>query len=498
MVADAFVLIGTAIVVSVILFGIGSYIVSVIRPVAVDLFLGIPQIGTLGCTPPPVSQNPPPFIFGSPSHAQLGCVHQYVITAGQIVIAVGAMAGFALMALKGFAVEPVKMQEWIKFFGSALLALVFLTIFHVFHDVAAGGITQTGIIFASIPHWDNSGYAPSQDQMRIFAERSIMVPFDKMRDPFAMRSDILHPVDVDGDGLTDRYDFTLNSPQDWLALMGLVFTPDFAQTLAVFTIGNMIGIMTTLIVFIAATIKFLLTGVLAVGFPLLFALSKLPGIGRHFQQWIDAYIGLMIAPILLGLVAMVAPIVAMAELQMLADSGHAGDDTQRYVGFIMFVAMAYLYLAVIIASAKFLGSVISSVSTVVMGAAITGVGSLMTLTRGAGMATLGAAGASSHTINAFGGGFGTAAMFGGGPGGFYGGSGNWGFASNSHEASHGAPANDLIERSNVSSGNTWNGATENDSATVPIPDNDEELKGENQDGESNKRGKEKEGDGSPF
>ena len=108
------------------------------------------------------------------------------------------------------------------------------------------------------------------------------------------------------------------------------------------------------------------------------------------------------------------------------------------------------------------------------------------------MATLGAAGASSHTIAAFGGGFGTAAMFGGGPGGFYGGSGNWGFASNSHEASHGAPANDLIERSNVSNAGGWNGATENDSA-VPIPD-DEELKGENMDGE--KRGKENEG--SPF
>jgi hypothetical protein len=495
MVADALVLIGTAIVVTVILFGIGAYIVSVLRPVAVDLFLGIPQIGTLGCTPPPTSASPPPFVFGSPSHAQLGCVHQYVITAGQIVIAIAAFSGLALMALKGFVMEPVKMQEWIKFFGSALLALVFLTIFHVIHDVAAGGITTTGIIFASIPHWDNSGYAPSPDQMRVFAERSIMVPFDKMRDPFAMRTDILSPVDVDGDGLTDRYDFTLNDPADWLALMSLVFTPDFAQTLAVFTIGNMIGIMTTLIVFIAATIKFLLTGVLAVGFPLLFALSKLPGIGRHFQQWTDAYIGLMIAPILLGLVAMVAPIVAMAELQMLADTGHAGDDTQRYVGFIMFVAMAYLYLAVIIASAKFLGSVISSVSTVVMGAAITGVGSLMTMTRGAGMATIGHF--NPHMAQSFGAGFGMASSFGGGPGGFYGGSGNWGFASNGHEASNGAPANKLIEDS--ANNNSWTGHTESDSSVPPIPEGEEigREAEENQDGENRREG-EKEGGGSPF
>lgn len=498
MVADAIVLLGTAVLVMVVLFAVGSYIISVLAPVVVDLFLGIPQIGALGCNPPAVSDTPPAFDFGDPAYAQMGCIEEYIIYSAFAVVFLGMLVGMIMVIVKGAFMSGSQLQEWMRFFGSAILALILIMVFHNIHDAAAGAITSVATFFAALPH----GPADDREEMRDFAGQSLMLPFQKMRDASVTQHECIIPKDIDGDGNVDQYDM------DALCVMGNIYSLDFFNIMMIFTIGNMVGIMTTLIVFIAATIKFLLTGVLAVAFPLLFALSKMPVIGRIFNQWVDAYLGLMVAPILLGIVAMVAPVVIMSELDYIHAQVGADSDTESYVAFIMFVAMAYTYLAVIIGSARFLGSVIGSASTVVMGAVVTGVGSLMGTARAAGMGAIGHW--SPHAANAFGMGFGAAHMYGGGPGGFYGGSGNFGFAGNHHEAHQGAPANDLIESSTNTTTNQnpedlpkWDGATERD---TEIPTTEPERQEENMDGENRKEAKDAErkagdkegGGGSPF
>ena len=456
MVLDSIIMIGTTIMLVIALLAVGSYIIALLTPVAPDLFLGVPQIGAVNCDPPTPGTPTPAFIFGKPGYATMGCVHSYMIIAAFSVVAFVFAIGFALVYFKNALNGSEGIMQMVKYMGSSLIILIFIPTFHIIYDGAAGIITSSATWIAAIPQ----GPARDYEQLKHFAGIDIMTPFDKMRDPMVAKHECIIPVDVDGDGQIDRYDM------NYLCLIGTSFlTPEFFQTIMIFTIGNMIGIMTTLVIFVAVVIKYLLTGVLAVAFPLLLALSKLPKIGDIFDEWLKAFYGLLAAPLLLALVAAVAPVVIIGALNTFHETGGASADAEKYIAFIMFVAMAYTYLAVIIGCARILGSVIMSASTVVMGAAMAGFGAAMATARAGGTAALGSTmgpGAAAAFSNGF-------SMM---PG--AGGAGQvMGFAKNGKEVEAGAPANDMVSSAtNASTGSTsapatastWSGPTESDAS----------------------------------
>lgn len=465
MVLEAVIMIGTAVMLMVVLLAVGSYIIAILTPVAPDLFLSVPKIGEVSCDPPAVTNPTPAFIFGKPGYASAGCVHLYMIQASMAIVGfvfgIGIFTVYTKGALNGGSEVVMQM---VKYMGSSIIILILIPTFHYIYDGIAGLITSSSMAIAAIPQGPANDYA----QMKQFAGIDIMTPFDKMRDPVVAKHECINPVDVDHDGQVDRYDL------NFLCFISTSFlSPEFFQTLMIFTIGNMIGIMTTLIVFVAVVIKYLLTGVLAVAFPLLLALSRLPKIGDIFEDWTKAFYGLLAAPILLAIVAAVAPVVILGELTQLHEQGGASADAEKYVAFIMFVAMAYTYMAIVIGCAKVLGSVMMSASTVVMGAAMAGFGAVMGTARAGGTAAVGAT-MGRGAAEAFNAGFG-----------FMPGAGGQGsvmnFARNSKDLEAGAPANDMISSatgtsnagapmgggssgggSGSSSENSWSGGTEVD------------------------------------
>lgn len=115
--------------------------------------------------------------------------------------------------------------------------------------------------------------------------------------------------------------------------------------------------------FLIGTIRLVLTTILAVALPVILMLSLIPFFSRVTRRFLDAFVGLMLAPIFSALVI----IVGVAHLQTIETN--SPDPLVEWFASLAVMALA-AFIPVMLA--PMLGSVLSSVSSVVSGAMTTG------------------------------------------------------------------------------------------------------------------------------
>ncbi len=142
--------------------------------------------------------------------------------------------------------------------------------------------------------------------------------------------------------------------------------------LAVFkAIALLIFIFTT---FLLGTIRIVLTAILSIGLPIILMLSLIPFFKRVTDRFLDAFMGLMIAPIFSAIVL----VSGVAYLSTLEDAG--ADPIQQWFAALAVMALTVFIPAMIV---PMLGSILNAVQTAATGAV--SAGAIMT-----GMAGMGA------------------------------------------------------------------------------------------------------------
>jgi hypothetical protein len=181
---------------------------------------------------------------------------------------------------------------------------------------------------------------------------------------------------------------TLNRDSSWLdavmtLLQGNAIDNIFRDVLMVVFRAVIAGLLAFLM-YVLGTIRFVLTGVLAISFPILFALHQIPLLKRVTSKLIDTFIGLMIAPFLSALV-LVAGVGFLLQYYGF-DPNNPDFSTQpspkSFETWLASVSVALLALSIPLITAPVLGSIMTQATTIATGALLSSLYSGVSVAKG--------------------------------------------------------------------------------------------------------------------
>jgi hypothetical protein len=251
---------------------------------------------------------------------------------------------------------------YMRFFSSIMLIAILTFVWPALLGLISYGIEHFSVFLASLP-W---GIGGTYEEQQANAAKTLLFGYKQIREVLNINAGCMTPQDVDNDGTVDGY-----TPDIGCYLANLnPFTGGasnlFTMPFIVF-FGNAIGLLLGVSAFIMASIRLLLVHVLSLGFTFILAFSRMPVVGKFFDEWLDAFYGLLLAPIFIAIAATAGPIAINDILHGLVASGADGDAI-KITAFILWAAHDLTPIAILVASAKFLGPIFSGTAPIITGA----------------------------------------------------------------------------------------------------------------------------------